>query len=502
MNSFDTDFHRLDPRTVEFLKRAPRHFIGGEWQDAAGGGTIPVINPATAEVISAIAAGTAADIDRAVAAAKAALEAPSWKGLSPDQRERLMHRLADLVEANIPLLTEFEVLDNGMTMHFAKNLALAGAVGVLRYMAGWPSKIHGRTVDLGLPIPGSKFFAATMREPVGVVGAIVPWNVPFMTTIWKVAPALAAGCTVVVKPAEDACLSVLKLAELVAEAGFPPGVVNVVTGTGIAAGEPLVSHPDVAKISFTGSTVTGKRIGAQASGSLKKVTLELGGKSPNVIFADADLDRAATAASDLIFLNSGQVCVAGSRLCVERKVLDRVVDAVSMRAASLKVGSGFDPATEIGPLVSARQQQRVRAYIEDAKAEGATVLTGGEPVDSAGFFVRPAVVVDTRQDMKLVQEEVFGPVLAVMPFDDLDQVTGLANDTAYGLAATVWTTNLKTAHEMISRLRSGFVAINSDAIPHPALPQGGFKQSGVGKDLSVEAIEGCLDTKTVLIRYD
>jgi phenylacetaldehyde dehydrogenase len=502
VTAYETDFARLDRRTVEFLRRTPAHFIDGRWQQAASGRTIDVLDPSSAKSISAIAAGTAADIDSAVAAAKAALESPAWKGLSPDRRERLIHRLADLVEANIDLLTELEVVDNGMTAHFARNLALAGAVGVLRYMAGWPSKIAGRTVDMGLPIPGSKYFAATVREPVGVVAAIVPWNVPMMTTIWKLAPALAAGCTVVIKPAEDACLSVLKLAELVAEAGFPPGVVNVVTGTGLEAGEPLVTHPDVAKISFTGSTGTGRRIGALASGQLKKVTLELGGKSPNIIFADADLDRAAAAASDLIYLNSGQVCVAGSRLYVQRQVLDRVVDTVTRKAASLQLGSGFDPATEIGPLVSARQMARVRAYVDDARAEGATVLTGGEPVDASGFFVRPAVVVDVRQDMKLVQEEVFGPVLAVMPFDDLDEVVELANDTAYGLAATVWTQNLRTTHEMIDRLKAGFVAINTDAVPHPALPQGGFKQSGVGKDLSAEAVESCLDTKTVLIRYD
>jgi phenylacetaldehyde dehydrogenase len=323
-----------------------------------------------------------------------------------------------------------------------------------------------------------------------------------MSAIWKIAPALAAGCTVVVKPAEDACLSVLKLAELAAEAGLPPGVLNVVTGTGIDAGEPLVKHPDVAKISFTGSTFTGKRIGALASGNLKKVTLELGGKSPTIVFGDAELDRAAAAASDLIFLNSGQVCVAGSRLYVERRALDQVVDAVTRRAASLKVGSGFHPETEIGPLVSARQRNRVRGYVEGAKAAGATVLTGGEPIESSGYYVRPTVVVDVRQDMQLVQEEVFGPVLAVMPFDDLDEVVALANQTAYGLAATVWTTDLRKTHELIPRLKCGFVAINSDAIPHPALPQGGFKQSGVGKDLGAEAIDGCLDTKTVLIRYD
>jgi phenylacetaldehyde dehydrogenase len=413
-----------------------------------------------------------------------------------------MHRLADLIERDAGLLAELEIVDNGMTAHFARNLNIAGAIGVLRYMAGWPSKITGRTVSLGVPIPGSQFFAATVREPVGVVGAIIPWNVPFMSALWKLAPALAAGCTIVIKPAEDACLSVLKLAELIAEAGFPPGVVNVVTGTGIAAGDPLVRHPDVAKISFTGSTVTGRRIGALASGELKKVTLELGGKSPNIVFADADLDRAATGAADLIFLNSGQVCVAGSRLLVERRALDQVVDKVAGLAAALKIGPGLDIDSQIGPLVSARQQARVRGYVDGAKAAGATLLTGADPVDSSGFYVRPTVIVDVRHDMQVVQEEIFGPVLAVMPFDDIEEAIALANQTAYGLAATIWTNDLKKTHTLIPRLKCGFVAVNSDAIPHPALPQGGFKQSGVGKDLGAEAIDGCLDTKTVLIRYD
>jgi phenylacetaldehyde dehydrogenase len=502
MNAMETDFGRLDARTLRFFERTPAHFIGGSWVVAASGKTLPVVDPSSGKPVSAIAAGDAQDIDRAVAAARAALESPAWSKLSPDRRERLMHRLADLIEANVDLLAELEVVDNGMTSHFARNLNIAGAIGVLRYMAGWPSKIAGRTVSLGLPIPGSEFFAATVREPVGVVGAIVPWNVPFMSTMWKIAPALAAGCALVVKPAEDACLSVLKLAELIAQAGFPPGVVNVVTGAGVDAGEPLVRHPDVAKISFTGSTVTGQRIGALASGGLKKVTLELGGKSPNIIFADAELERAAAAAADLIFLNSGQVCVAGSRLLVQRRAYDQVVDAVARRASSLTIGAGQDSASEIGPLVSARQQARVRGYVDGASAAGAAILTGGAPVDSSGFYVRPTVIVGVRQDMPVVQEEIFGPVVAAMPFDDVEEAVALANGTSYGLAATVWTQNLKTTHALIPRLKCGFVAVNSDAIPHPALPQGGYKQSGVGKDLGAEAVDGCLDTKTVLIRYD
>ncbi len=502
MNPLETDFSRLDPRTLKFLERGAAHFIDGANRDAAAGGAIPVVDPSSGRTISAIAAGTAADIDVAVAAAKNALESPAWRDLAPDGRERLMHRLANLVEANADLLAEIETVDSGMTMRFARDLNIAGAIGVLRYMAGWPSKIAGRTIPVGLPIPGAKYFAATLREPVGVVGAIIPWNVPFMSAVWKIAPALAAGCALVVKPADDACLAVLKLAELIAEAGFPPGVVNVVTGTGLEAGDPLVRHPGVAKISFTGSTLTGRTIGALASGALKKVTLELGGKSPTIVFADAELDRAAQGAADLIFLNSGQVCVAGSRLYVERRALDRIVDAVAKRAASLKVGAGLNPDTQIGPLVSARQQRRVRAYVDGAKSAGATLMTGAEPLDASGYYVRPTVLVDVRQDMKVVQEEVFGPVLAVMPFEDADEAVALANQSVYGLAATIWTQDLRKAHGLIPRLKCGYVAVNSDAVPHAALPQGGFKQSGVGKDLGLEAIDGCLDTKTVLIRYD
>jgi phenylacetaldehyde dehydrogenase len=502
MNMLETDFSRINRATRAFLERGPAHYIGGRFVPAVKGGTIAMLDPSSGKPISTIAAGTAEDIDAAVAAAKEALGAPAWGGLAPDGRERLINRLADLVEANADLIAELEILDNGMTTHFARNLNVGGSIGVLRYMAGWPSRITGRTIPVGLPIPGSKYFAATVREPVGVVGAVIPWNVPFMMAIWKIAPALAAGCTVVVKPAEDACLSVLKLAELVGEAGFPPGVVNIVTGYGSEAGDALVKHPDVAKISFTGSTVTGKRIGALASGALKKVTLELGGKSPTIVFADAELDRAAAGASDLIFLNSGQVCVAGSRLFVERKALDQVVDAVSKRANSLKMGPGIDPSTELGPLVSARQQQRVQSYIEGARSAGATLVAGGQSTDGGGFYVRPTVAVDVKPDMKVVQEEIFGPVLSVMPFDDLEEVIAMANNTVYGLAATVWTRDLKKTHELIPRLKAGYVAVNTDAVPHWALPQGGFKQSGVGKDLGAESVDGCLDTKTVLVRYD
>ncbi|HEY1720653.1 MAG TPA: aldehyde dehydrogenase family protein [Magnetospirillaceae bacterium] len=502
MGKLDNDLSRLGRSTRAFLDKGGMHFIDGALTKPGSGQALDVRDPSSGKVISSLSAGTASDIDQAVTAAKRALSALAWHGLSPADRERLITRLADLCEANIDQLAELEIVDNGMPAGFARNLNVAGAIGVLRYMAGWPTKIAGRTISMGMPIPGSAFFAATVKEPVGVVGAITPWNVPLMSAIWKIAPALAAGCTVVLKPSEEACLSVLRLAELIAEAGFPPGVVNIVTGTGPEAGEALVRHPDVSKISFTGSNPVGRRIGALATGDLKKVTLELGGKSPNVVFADADLDRAADAAAQLIFMNSGQVCVAGSRLYVQRAAYDQVVDRVVARAKSLRIGPGLAADTELGPLVSAKQQSRVLGYVDEAKAQGATLLTDNPRLEADGYYVRPTVVAGTRADMRIVQEEVFGPVLAVMPFDDMEEAITLANQTVYGLAATIWTRDLKKAHTMLPRITCGYVAVNSDAIPYPGLPHGGRKQSGIGRDLGEEAVEGCLEVKSYLVRYD
>lgn len=490
-------YDRLSSPTRAFLDRQHGHFIDGQWQ--ASGAMLAVLDPSSARQVGSIAAAGEAEIDAAVNAAHQALACPVWRDLPSLERERLILRLAALVERDAGMLAELESVDNGMPLAFA-GINVGGAAGVLRYMAGWASKIAGDTLDVKMPFPGSQFFAYTAREPVGVVAAIVPWNVPLMMAVWKLAPALAAGCTVVLKPAEDASLTALALAGLVAEAGFPAGVVNVVTGLGGVAGEALVRHPLVSKVSFTGSTTTGKHINRLATESLKKVTLELGGKSPTIVFDDADLEQAIVGAANAIFTNAGQICVAGSRLYVQRGIFDQVVEGVARRADSLVLGAGLDPATQLGPLINARQQARVQGYIERARDGGASLLTRRGSPQADGFFVAPAVLADVRQSDALVQEEIFGPVLAVLPFDDLDEAAALANDSAYGLAASVWSSNLTRVHQIVPRLKCGKVSVNTEGFPYPALPEGGTKQSGFGRDLGREGLDGYLQTKTVLVR--
>ncbi len=491
------DYARLGHTTRAFLDRQHGHYIDGAWILPAA--TLAVIDPSNARPVSAIAAGTAADIDAAVQAAHGAFSSPAWKALSALERERLILRLADLIEAHAGLLAELECVDNGMPLGFA-GINVGGAVGVLRYMAGWASKIVGDTVEVKMPFPGSQFFAYTSREPVGVVGAIVPWNVPLMMAIWKLAPALTAGCTVVLKPAEDASLTALALADLIDQAGFPPGVVNIVTGLGREAGEALVSHPLVNKISFTGSTATGKHINRLATDSLKKVTLELGGKSPTIVFEDANLEKAIVGAANAIFTNSGQICVAGARLYVQRGVYDQVVEGVARRADRLVLGAGLNPDSQLGPLINARQQASVQGHVERARQAGASVVTRRATPESDGYFVAPTVLAGVRQTDPLVQEEIFGPVLAVLPFDDLEEAVELANDTPYGLAASVWSKSLSRVHQVLPALKCGKVSVNTEGFPHPALPEGGTKQSGFGRDLGRESLDAYLDTKTVLMQ--
>lgn len=491
------DYARLGQAARTFFDRSHGHFIDGQWVQANA--DLAVLDPSSGRQIAVIGAGGAIEIDAAVQAAHLAFHNPAWRAMPPVQRERLMLRLAELIESNAALLAEIESVDNGMPLGFA-NINVGGAAGVLRYMAGWPSKIVGDTVDVKMPFPGSQFFGYTAREAVGVVGAIVPWNVPLMMAIWKLAPALAAGCTVVLKPAEDASLTALLLADLIAESGFPAGVVNIVTGFGREAGEALVNHPLVSKISFTGSTETGKHINRLATDSLKKVTLELGGKSPTIVFADADLEQAIAGAANAIFTNAGQICVAGSRLYVQRGIYDQVIDGVARYADRLALGAGLDPTTQLGPLINARQAARVQGYVQQARDGGASLVTRRAPVDAEGFFVAPAVLADVRQKDALVQEEIFGPVLAVMPFDDLDEAAVLANDSIYGLAANIWSSSLSQVHQLIPRLKCGKVSVNTDGFPYPALPEGGTKQSGFGRDLGREGLDGYLETKTVLVR--
>ncbi|MFV3091422.1 aldehyde dehydrogenase family protein [Pseudomonas sp. GW6] len=490
------DHSRLGAAARQFLDRNHGHFIAGEWVTA--GASLDVIDPANAERVSAIAAGGAAEIDAAVQAAHQAFHSPAWRKLPPLERERLMLRLAALIEENAELLAQIESLDNGMPEWFA-GINVGGAAGVLRYMAGWPSKLVGDTHDVKMPFPG-QFFAYTSREPVGVVGAIVPWNVPLMMAIWKLAPALAAGCTLVLKPAEDSSLSALILADLVRQAGFPAGVVNVVTGLGREAGEALVTHPLVSKISFTGSTATGKHINRLATDTLKKVTLELGGKSPTIVFDDADLDVAISGAANAIFTNAGQICVAGARLYVQRGVYQQVLEGVARQADAIALGAGLNPGSQMGPLINARQRDRVQGFVDAAVGRGGELISQRRIQGEVGYYVAPAVIAGLPQGDALVQEEVFGPVLAVLPFDDLDEAAHLANDTAYGLAACVFSQNVNRIHQLLPRLKSGKVSVNHAGFPYPALPEGGTKQSGYGRDLGREGLDGYLESKSVLMQ--
>ena len=492
------DLSRLHPATRQFLDTPGRVLIAGEW--VASSGSIDVVDPSSEATVAAIAAADEAAVDAAVRSAVDAFGG-AWSRTASAERERLLLKWADLIEANARILAELETVDVGMPIWMARRNDVEGTLATLRYMAGWATKIAGEAADIRLPIPDSSFLGYTLREPVGVVGAIIPWNVPLMLAMWKLAPALAAGCTVVLKPSEEASLSVLFLCELARQAGFPPGVVNVVTGTGAVVGEALVRHPDVDKITFTGSTATGVRIATAAAASVKKVSLELGGKSPQLVFADADLNACIPRIADSIFLNSGQICVAGSRLYVERARHDEIVERLAAHIRSLKIGAGLDPETRIGPLINGRQKANVTKMLEEASREGACVTQESLP-GGPGYFVAPGLVTSVDQSMQIVREEVFGPVLAITAFEDTDEAVSFANDTRYGLSACVWTHSLAKAHRVAARIRSGKVAVNTDPIPAPSMPEGGRKASGYGRDQGFEAVAGYLETKSVLVRLD
>jgi aldehyde dehydrogenase (NAD+) len=470
-------------------------FIDGKWVPSASGKTFETTNPATGEIICRVAEGDKADIDKAVQAARRAFESGPWLKLSAAERGRLLYRLADLMEENIDELAALESLDNGKPLRDARNADLPLSIKCYRYYAGWADKNHGKTI----PVEGD-FFCYTRHEPIGVVGQIIPWNFPLLMQAWKWGPALACGNTVVLKPAEQTPLTALRVAQLAQEAGFPSGVVNVVPGYGPTAGAALSGHMDVDKIAFTGEGSTGQIVmTAAAQSNLKRVSLELGGKSPNVVFADADLDAAVEGAYFGLFFNQGQCCCAGSRLFVEEKVYDQFVERVVAKAKAQKVGDPFDPETTQGPQVSQEQFDRIMSYIQAGKHEGAKLLTGGERVGEKGYFIQPTVFCDVKDEMKIAREEIFGPVMNVMKFKDVNDVIQRGNRTFYGLAAAVWTRDIKKAHAIANGLRAGTVWVNCYDVFDAAAPFGGYKMSGIGRELGEYALELYTEVKTVYV---
>ncbi len=487
---------RLGNSARAFVAGQVQMLIDGQWVDAESGATLTVTDPATALPITTVPAGDARDIDKAVRAARRAFEG-EWSTFRPVQRERLLLKLADLLEANADEFAELETLDNGKLLMMARHGDLTLAIDSLRYMAGCATKIEGTTITPSFAyVPDMEFASQTLREPVGVVGQIIPWNFPLVMAVWKIAPALAAGCTVILKPAEDTPLTALRLGQLICEAGFPDGVVNIVTGDA-KPGAALVAHPDVDKIAFTGSTEVGQIIMRTAADTMKRVSLELGGKSPVVILKDADIGMAVQGAAQAIFFNHGQVCTAGSRLFVERPIYDQVMEGLAQVAQGFALGSGFDATTQMGPLISAKQRERVQAYLELGQKQGGRLVAGGDAADGPGFFFKPAVFADVRPDMAIYREEIFGPVLAATPFDDVDTAVGLANDSIYGLGASVWTNNLGLANRIVRRLRAGTVWVNCHNLLDPAVPFGGFGMSGFGKELSTAARDLYTEAKSV-----
>ena len=492
----DDQRSKLSEAAREFVSGPLGMLVDGAWVESETGRTITVSDPATGLPITTVPAGSAGDVDRAVAAARRAFEG-SWANVRPVERERMLLKLADMLEARADEFAELETLDNGKILMMARHGDLSLAVDSLRYMAGWATKIEGTTISPSFAyVPDMQFTSYTLREPVGVVGQIIPWNFPLVMAVWKIAPALAAGCTVVLKPAEDTPLTALRLGQLICEAGFPEGVVNIVTGDA-EPGQALVDHPDVDKIAFTGSTEVGKIIQQRAAGTMKRLSLELGGKSPVVILKDADINMAVQGAAQAVFFNHGQVCTAGSRLFVERPIYDAVIDGLAQVADGFKVGSGFDPEVQMGPLVSQEQRARVQGYLDKGISEGGRLVAGGTAMDGPGYFLRPAVFADVKPEMTIYREEIFGPVLASTPFDDLDEVTAMANDSSYGLGASIWTNNLQYANRFIRKLKAGNVWVNAHNLLDPSVPFGGYKMSGYGRELGHAVQDLYTESKSV-----
>lgn len=484
---------------VSFLSRR-RHgnFVDGREVEPGSGAYLPVVDPATELTIAEAPDSAAADVELAVQAAQRAFDSQAWSGMRPADRERLLFRLSLLIEEHADELSALETLQSGKLNGLARAIDVGSGAEFVRYMAGWATKLEGQTLQNSIAVPpGARYFTYTLREPVGVVGAIVPWNFPLAIALWKVAPALAAGCTVVLKPSEETPLTALRLAELAMEAGFPPGALNVVCGRGAGAGAALAAHASLGKITFTGSTPVGRSIGHAAIENMTRFTLELGGKSPLIVLADAAPQEAAAGAAMGIFFHQGQVCTASSRILVHRSRYQEVTDALGRAAAGMKIGSGFDPEAQLGPLVSKRHFDRVMGYVDGARQQGAAVVTGGARALEGGCFMQPTVFADVDPQMRIVREEVFGPVAVVMPFDTEDEAVRLANDTPYGLSASVWSHDLSAVHRIVPRLRAGTVWVNAHNMLDNNLPFGGVKGSGMGRDLGRAAIESCTELKSV-----
>ncbi len=488
----------LGEAASKFLAAKHRAFIGGKWVDAISGKTFDTFDPGSGRVIAEVAECDAADVDKAVAAAREAFESGPWSRTTGSDRARMMWKLAELIEKNAAELAELESLNNGKPLANVRNGDLVLGCETLRYTAGWATKITGETIALST---APKTHAFTLREPIGVVGQIIPWNSPIMMATWKLAPALATGCTVVLKPAEQTPLTALRLGQLIQEAGIPDGVVNIVPGFGPTAGAAIAAHPDVDKVAFTGSGEVGRLIIQAACGNLKKVSLELGGKSPVIIFPDADLSVAAPGAAKAIFTNSGQVCAAGSRLYAHTRVFDQIIAGVAAEARKIRIGHALSDGTQMGPLVSKEQLERVSGYLDQGEHDGATIVTGGNRIGNEGYFIEPTILTDTRPEMSVIREEIFGPVLCAMRFedDDLDRIAKEANRTTYGLAGSVWTRDLSTAHQMVRKIRAGMIGVNNHGSIDPALPFGGFRQSGWGREKGRDVLDLYTEVKSVVM---
>jgi phenylacetaldehyde dehydrogenase len=496
--------YSVNDNVAKFLASTKKLYINGNWVDSKSGKTFDVEDPATGKKLATCSAGGKEDIDLAVAAARKAFDSGTWSKTPPNERGKIIWKIGDLIDEHAEELAQLESLDNGKPVAVAGAADVALSSDIFRYMAGWATKIEGETIPISVPYtPGAQYHSYTLREPVGVVGQIIPWNFPLLMAAWKLSVALTAGCTIILKPAEQTPLSALRLLEIVNEAGIlPEGVVNLVTGMGEEAGAPLAAHPQVDKVAFTGSTEVGKLITKAAAGNLKKVSLELGGKSPTIVFPDADIDAAIAGVASGIFFNHGQTCCAGSRLMAHEKVFDQVTEGISKIASNIKVGPGMDAATEMGPLVSAEQFKKVSGYIDAGKSDGGEIVAGGNYDNSTGgHFVHPTVFAKTNDDMSIVREEIFGPVLVAQPFSDsdLDKIAENANNTPYGLAASLWSKDISIAHKMAAKLRAGTIWINCHNIFDASLPFGGYKESGWGREMGHEVLHAYTELKAVTV---